>query len=223
MTLGVGLALLALLFDLGSRGARVETAHGGSPPSLHLNVRVHESLDPANLEQAREMGKALLESVGIRLDWRECHAGDACAPPGESPAVVVLLLPFANPTLRSGSRRPGPSYPEQSCRSLGFATGDAPDRPPGRAHDRARDRTRVAASTRIVRIDAAGIRPRRRARYAGGASLVHAVGRRDSAVPTRAGSSERVRAPVPSASPARRKATPLNASASNTAATSPVL
>jgi hypothetical protein len=100
MTLGVGLALLALLFDLGSRGARVETAHGGSPPSLHLNVRVHESLDPANLEQARETGQALLESVGIRLDWRECHAGDACAPPGESPAVVVLLLPFANPTHR---------------------------------------------------------------------------------------------------------------------------
>ena len=112
-------------------GREVETAYDGSPPSLHLNVRVHESLDPANLEQARETGHALLESVGIRLDWQECYAGDACAPPAnrqQCGAAAALRQP--NPPraersggggqpltrchhqrLRSGSRRSGPSYP----------------------------------------------------------------------------------------------------------------
>ena len=100
MTFGVGAALLAVLFDPGWCAARIAIAQSGRPPSLQLNVRVHESLDPANLKHARETVYALLESVGIRLDWQECYSGDTCAPAAESRAVVVLLLPFASPTHR---------------------------------------------------------------------------------------------------------------------------
>jgi hypothetical protein len=95
----IGAALVAMLPGPGSCPARMETGRGGLPPlSLQLTITGHASLDAASLGQARKTVRALLMSAGIRLNWRECHADDACGPASASQPVSVLLVPFVSPT-----------------------------------------------------------------------------------------------------------------------------
>jgi len=99
MALAVGIAALAMLFELGvcgRAGDGAPDAPTGTP--IQLTVTVRAPLDSANLGWARETVDALLATGGLRAEWHDCPAGSACATsPGASRTISVLLVPFADP------------------------------------------------------------------------------------------------------------------------------
>jgi hypothetical protein len=68
--------------------------HDQDRPVLELRVITYASLDPANVDLARETATALLATAGLQVVWREC-SGDSCAVPSDGPRfLLVRLLPI---------------------------------------------------------------------------------------------------------------------------------
>ena len=64
-------------------------------PVLELRVITYASLDPANVDLARQTATALLATAGLQVVWREC-SGDSCAVPSAGRRfLLVRLLPIA--------------------------------------------------------------------------------------------------------------------------------
>ena len=63
-------------------------------PAVRLHVISHPTLDVEDMDLARRTVSALLESVGIRNDWRDCSTADCSVASSASLTVSVLLLPL---------------------------------------------------------------------------------------------------------------------------------
>ena len=94
---GAGAAEIILTVALAGTPGRLAAApvRDRDRPVLELRVITYASLDPANIDLARETATALLATAGLRVVWREC-SGDSCAVPSDGrPFLLIRLLPVA--------------------------------------------------------------------------------------------------------------------------------
>lgn len=75
-----------------------ELSLGAPRAVLDLRVYTYASLDPAGVEEARQLAQGLLEAAGVQVTWRLCGGpGDECLGAATSTrTVLVHVLPRRN-------------------------------------------------------------------------------------------------------------------------------
>jgi hypothetical protein len=76
-----------------------ELALGAPPPAaVDMRVYTYSALEPAGIEEARQLAQGLLEGAGVQVTWRLCHGpGDECHGAATSTKTVfVHVLPRRN-------------------------------------------------------------------------------------------------------------------------------
>jgi hypothetical protein len=68
------------------------------PPSNELRIAIHGAIGGGELARARETATTLLDTAGIRVEWRNCvRAAECGVRPATVPDVIdVFLVPFAS-------------------------------------------------------------------------------------------------------------------------------
>jgi hypothetical protein len=96
MRTGTRAGAAGIVLTIGLAGVPGSVAAAGPDrPTLELRVITYASLDPADIDLARQTVTALLATGGLLVVWREC-SGDSCAVPANGrPFLLVRLLPIA--------------------------------------------------------------------------------------------------------------------------------